>query len=87
MQDTRGLLGGIRVGHGHHAVRPGRAQRPEVEIRPGLGGFPGLMRATFMDRPTAARTSPGAGPARTTTVLELRRIGSIVAARTAYPRG
>ena len=32
-----------------------------------------------MDRPTAARTTPGAEPARTTTVLALRRIGSIVA--------
>ena len=36
-----------------------------------------------MDRPTAARTTPGAEPARITTVLALRRIGSMLAARSA----
>src|SRR5947207_102882 len=40
-----------------------------------------------MDRPRAARTSPGAGPARTTTVLALRRIGSMLAARDGRPPG
>jgi hypothetical protein len=50
---------------------------------PESAGSSGRIRATFIDRPTAARTSPGAEPASTTTVEELRRIGSIVAAQSA----
>jgi len=64
-------------------ARPARCSAPAAAATaspPDSAGSSGRIRATFMDRPTAARTSPGAEPARTTTVLELRRIGSMLAA-------
>jgi len=55
-----------------------KAAVPALSSAPGSSG---RISATFIDRPTAARTSPPAGPTRTTTVLALRRIRSMLAAR------
>ena len=71
----------IAYGQGDVA-RPARCRASAAAATPSppeSAGSSGRIRVTFMDRPTAARTSPGAGPARTTTVLELRRIGSMLA--------
>ena len=45
-QDARGLLSGLRRGDDRHPVRPGRAQRPEVEIRPVIGVLDGTSGGT-----------------------------------------
>jgi hypothetical protein len=69
-------------------VRPARcsaAAAAAIWSPSASAGCSGRIKVTFMDCPTAARTSPGAEPARTTTVEALRRIGSMLAVRFASP--